>query len=99
MYKKLICLMLSFSLIHIAPLAQAKEADGQHGKAENLLAEKQSIYLKTSAVTGVPWTLIAACDHFEKLMHLRRHDLPKMPDTNTGIAYSENEWTGLSESR
>ncbi len=90
MYKKIAYsfLMLLILITPLKPLAYANTSN------EKLNIENQPLYLKTAAVTGVPWTLLAACDHFEALMYQRRHDLHSDKNKTLGIQFTPEEWTG-----
>lgn len=73
-------LMLSFSFA-------GTPAFGQESSDKEQAASRKALYLKTSAMTGVPWTLIAACDQ-----HARNVDGGK---ENKGRRHRANDKNSL----
>ncbi|MDD9147394.1 MULTISPECIES: M23 family metallopeptidase [unclassified Sporolactobacillus] len=57
-------------------------------------AERKSLYLKTSALTGVPWSVIAGCDQYA------RNTVPsarsgKADSPLVGLNFGQKTWVGL----
>lgn len=75
--------LLLFSFVHIS-FAKGEEPD---------LKERTALYMKTQAVTLVPWYYIAAVDQYEKNIRKSRRDLPK-PKGLSGVYFSKRDWVG-----
>ncbi|MFD0695995.1 M23 family metallopeptidase [Paenibacillus sp. GCM10027628] len=56
-------------------------------------AERKELFEKTSTLTGIPWTYLAAVDQYERTMNRAR----KRPAHQglTSIYFAESDWTGL----
>ncbi|MTT30668.1 peptidoglycan DD-metalloendopeptidase family protein [Terrilactibacillus sp. BCM23-1] len=61
---------------------------------QSIFDERKALYLKTAAVTGVPWTILAACDQYERNIHRLRTTTNTNEDL-IGIKMDEHLWVGL----
>lgn len=95
MYRKIILILCLINILIMTPAVRAKSfLQNKNEEEQQLLNKKMSLYLKTSAVTGVPWTILAACDHFDTLTRSRQH-LTDGKSHLIGLYYSDSEWAGL----
>lgn len=61
---------------------------------KDALAERKALFLKTSALTGVPWSVIAGCDQYARnIVTFKQSGHPN--DPLIGLSFSEKAWTGL----
>lgn len=79
---RLLCL-LTICFFPFASLANAKMVN------TTLLAkDRKALYLKTSALTGIPWTILAGCDQYERdIEHSKSGSL-------LGIKMDKKTWAG-----
>lgn len=78
--------------LFISLVLQTSPVDAKSTTIPDFTARK-ALYLKTGAVTGVPWTLIAACDQYARNM---ADSQPKALKNSAylDIPFSNNVWTG-----
>ncbi|RYM06189.1 M23 family metallopeptidase [Sporolactobacillus sp. THM7-7] len=83
------CLILCF-------LLSVELVSGKEVSKEDLAKERKSLYLKTSALTGVPWTIIAGCDQYERNIASFKNAYPAAGKDEVLISlnFSKKEWTG-----
>ncbi|MFC7394310.1 M23 family metallopeptidase [Scopulibacillus cellulosilyticus] len=55
--------------------------------------DRKALYLKTAAVTDVPWYLLAAVDQYERSVRNIRRDLPDAEGI-IGLYFEPQQWTG-----
>jgi len=60
---------------------------------ENTYRSSQALYLKTAALTDIPWYYLAAIDQYERNVRLSRQDLPD-PKGLQGISIHPSIWSG-----
>ncbi|GFZ77245.1 L-Ala--D-Glu endopeptidase [Paenibacillus marchantiophytorum] len=60
---------------------------------QNLNAERKELFEKTSLVSGIPWTYLAAVDQYERTMNVAKKRNVHQRITN--IYFTDSEWTGL----
>lgn len=68
-----------------APVAAREKADD--------LRERQALFLRMEAVTGVPWEYLAAADQWERSVQAVRRDLPKR-DGLVALHIPPHAWAG-----
>lgn len=76
------------------PAAAAPAAQKEEGKTrQQIFAERRQLFDQASALTGIPWTYLAAIDQYERTIRITK----KRPLAKglIDIYYSEPEWTGM----
>ena len=63
-------------------------------KQQSLMSQdRMPYYLKTAALTDVPWYLLAAIDQYERNIRATRRDLPD-PNGPISILFPKSKWLG-----
>ncbi|WP_188695891.1 M23 family metallopeptidase [Pullulanibacillus camelliae] len=60
---------------------------------ENTYQSRKALYLKTAALTDIPWYYLAAIDQYERNIRFSRQDLPD-PKNLQGLYIHPLEWSG-----
>ncbi|RYL95672.1 M23 family metallopeptidase [Sporolactobacillus sp. THM7-4] len=81
------CFFLFFILS--ANLASGKEFP------KELIQERKALYLKTSALTGVPWDILAGCDQYERNISALRKSGERAAEEPISLNFSKKTWAGL----
>jgi murein DD-endopeptidase MepM/ murein hydrolase activator NlpD len=89
--RPLIISMLLLTLLFFDSTSYAWAQEGS--SAQSLDGNRMGLYLKISAVTQVPWELLAAIDQFERNCRQARRDLSD-PKGLIGIGVNPNIWVG-----
>lgn len=89
--RPLILCMSLFTLLFFYSASSAFAAEGQSAQSED--KSRMALYLKTAALTNVPWPLLAAIDQFERNCRQARRDLPD-PKGIVGISINPDLWVG-----
>ncbi|WP_353947552.1 M23 family metallopeptidase [Sporolactobacillus sp. Y61] len=66
-------------------------AVGKEKSADEPLRERKALYLKTSALTGVPWEFLAGCDQYARMSTRKQTSEPLI-----ALHFSKREWAGLA---
>ncbi|CAM3029311.1 M23 family metallopeptidase [Sporolactobacillus spathodeae] len=86
--RKFLVLPLLFMVLFSSPSLTSAKEDWQDASS------RKALYLKTAAITGVPWTLIAGCDQYaHNIAALRIGDARR--DTYLDTPFHPIEWTGI----
>nr|MBO2470626.1 peptidase M23 [Bacillota bacterium] len=70
----------------------AAPAAAARAEAE-VLRERQALFMRMEAVTGVPWEYLAAADQWERSIQAVRRDLPKR-DGLVALHIPPHAWAG-----
>lgn len=76
-----------------SPPAKTKSVKPRFKDRRALLKERRDILEKASLATGIPWTLLAAVDQYERTLQLSRKKKP--PESVIGITFPKLAWVGM----
>ncbi|WP_085522872.1 M23 family metallopeptidase [Tuberibacillus sp. Marseille-P3662] len=82
--------VFALSLMYPAHLGLAKEDNTASQKEK-----RKSLYLKTAAVSNIPWYYLAAIDQYERNIRSAQKELPD-PNGLSGILIPDIKWFGLT---
>lgn len=82
-FSRIICCFILISLIFSDP------AFGKKDSGQERARERKALYLKTAALTGVPWPFIAGCDQYARLSSASRSADPLI-----SLNFSKQVWAG-----
>ncbi|TCP19133.1 peptidase M23-like protein [Scopulibacillus darangshiensis] len=81
-------------LLFLACLLFPHLSYGKESQNANQPKNRKALYLKTAAVTDIPWFVLAAADQYERNIRNMRSDLPDT-DSLIGIHIDQIKWTGF----
>lgn len=72
----------------------------QPGKSETKpikaqFAERKQLFDDVSGITGIPWTMLAAIDQYERSLSIANPKKRPLRQGIIGIYYSDHEWAGM----
>lgn len=86
-----IVFVLLFLMLSITHPTYGKEPTE---KPDDIAKERKALYLKTAAITDVPWYILAAADQYERNVRNVRRDLPDAEGL-LGIYVDPQTWAGF----
>ncbi|MFA9456674.1 M23 family metallopeptidase [Halalkalibacter sp. AB-rgal2] len=90
---KYILIITCFILVSSPLAGLAKETNDL--STEDMYENRMALYVKTEAITNVPWYYLAAVDTFERGLRRSQKDRPN-EDGFIAIYFSEEEWSGAT---
>ncbi|MBO9605425.1 MAG: M23 family metallopeptidase [Paenibacillaceae bacterium] len=90
-----VCAALVWTAIPASAAAprSAKRANSQTESNPTLFTERKALFERLSLVTGVPWTILAALDQYERTIALAKKK--PLPERLSAVLFTEEQWCGL----
>lgn len=77
----------------ISEVSEASKAASEN--PEDIFAERRNLFEQISAISGIPWTYIAAIDQYERALNTANRKTRPQKEGLIAIHYEATDWAGL----